>query len=168
MAAAPSPGPHGQANVYNPPRPVEVYRLDDALNDKIPEEVREQFQRDEAGHVLFFTQPPLDRPHRGVSSESAGLGHSVRYLADRSREIQDRRSKRKARDELRQAEEKKRQEIAKLATEGETKEIIDQACDVLASWVKSMNKETENIMQVYDGWSCRDEDIDKVSQTIAG
>ncbi|KAF3059561.1 Chromatin structure-remodeling complex subunit RSC1 [Daldinia childiae] len=168
MAAAPSPGPHGQANVYNPPRPVEVYRLDDALNNKIPEEVREQFQRDEAGHVLFFTQPPLDRPHRGVSSESAGLGHSVRYLADRAREVEDRRAKRKARDELRQAEEKKRQETAKLAAEEESQEIMSQARDALANWVGSMNKETEKLMRVYDGWSSRDEEIDKVAGTTVG
>lgn len=165
MAAAPSPGVHVQANAYNPPRPVEVYHLDDALNAKIPQEVREQFQRDEAGRVLFFTQPPLDRPHRGLSSESASLGHSVRYLADRAREREDRRAKRKARDELRQEEERKRQEQEKLAAELDQKQLIDLAGDMFKGWVDSMKKENESLEKAYDGWSCRDKDIDNASKS---
>ncbi|KAL7619975.1 hypothetical protein AAE478_010523 [Parahypoxylon ruwenzoriense] len=162
IAAAPSPVVHAQVNAYNPPRPVEVYHLDDALNAKIPQEIREQFQRDEAGRVLFFTQPPLDRPHRGLSSESADLGHSARYLADRARETEDRRAKRKARDELRQEEEKKRQEMEKLAVGEEDKELIDLAGDMFRGWVDSLNEENRKLKAVYDGWSVRDEDIDAV------
>ncbi|KAI1454643.1 hypothetical protein F4805DRAFT_438903 [Annulohypoxylon moriforme] len=167
MAATPGPSGHAQANAYNPPRPVEVYHLDDALNDKIPAEVREQFLHDEAGRVLFFTQPPLDRPHRGLSAESATLGHSVRYLADRAREIEDRRAKRKARDELRQAEENKRQEMEKLAAEEERKRMIDVASDVFVGWLNDMNKGNEILKAAYDGWSCRDKDIDAVAKTSA-
>ncbi|XXH01173.1 ubiquitin-specific protease otu1 [Hypoxylon texense] len=166
MAAAPSPGAHVQANAYNPPRPVEVYHLDDALNAKIPEEVRAQFQHDEAGRVLFFTQPPLDRPHRGLSAESAGLGHSVRYLADRAREVEDRRAKRKARDELRQEEEKKRREREKQLAEMDQKQLVDLASDMFKDWVDSMKRENEKLKSVYDGWSCRDEDIDQVAQSM--
>ncbi|KAI1412676.1 hypothetical protein F5Y13DRAFT_41368 [Hypoxylon sp. FL1857] len=167
MAAAPSPGPHGQANAYNPPRPVEVYHLDDALNAKIPQEVREQFQQDEAGRVLFFTQPPLDRPHRGLSNESATLGHSVRYLADRAREIEDRRAKRKARDELRQEEEKKRQESEKLEAEKERQELVNLAGNMFAGWVETMNRENETLKQTYDGWSTKDKDIDAVAKKVS-
>ncbi|KAI0106317.1 hypothetical protein F4776DRAFT_657721 [Hypoxylon sp. NC0597] len=166
MTAAPSPGPHGQANAYNPPRPVEVYHLDDALNAKIPREVREQFQHDEAGRVLFFTQPPLDRPHRGLSNESATLGHSVRYLADRAREVEDRRAKRKARDELRQAEEKKKQESEKLAAEKEREELVNLAGNMFAGWVESMNRENEALKKAYDGWSTKDKDIDTVAKSV--
>ncbi|KAI0879833.1 uncharacterized protein GGS22DRAFT_176643 [Annulohypoxylon maeteangense] len=167
MAATPGPSGHAQPNAYNPPRPVEVYHLDDALNDKIPTEVREQFQRDEAGRVLFFTQPPLDRPHRGLSAESATLGHSVRYLADRAREVEDRRAKRKARDELRQQEEKKRQEMEMLATEKERNQMIDVASDMFVGWINDMNKGNEILKAAYDGWSCRDKDIDAVAKTSA-
>ncbi|KAI1207760.1 uncharacterized protein F4807DRAFT_433260 [Annulohypoxylon truncatum] len=167
MAATPGPSGHAQANAYNPPRPVEVYHLDDALNDKIPAEVREQFQRDEAGRVLFFTQPPLDRPHRGLSAESATLGHSVRYLADRAREVEDRRAKRKARDELRKEEEMKRQEMEKAAAEKERLQMIDIASDMFVGWVNDMNKGNEMLKAAYDGWSCRDKDIDAVAKTSA-
>ncbi|KAI2471168.1 hypothetical protein F4781DRAFT_388222 [Annulohypoxylon bovei var. microspora] len=167
MAPTPGPSGHAQANAYNPPRPVEVYHLDDALNDKIPQDVREQFQRDEAGRVLFFTQPPLDRPHRGLSAESATLGHSVRYLADRAREVEDRRAKRKARDELRQEEEKKRQELEKAAAEKERKELIDATSDMFVGWVNDMNKGNEMLKKAYDGWSCRDKEIDTVAKSKA-
>ncbi|XDG04907.1 hypothetical protein ABKA04_004522 [Annulohypoxylon sp. FPYF3050] len=164
MAATPGPVAHAQANAYNPPRPVEVYHLDDALNDKIPADIREQFQRDEAGRVLFFTQPPLDRPHRGLSAESATLGHSVRYLADRAREIEDRRAKRKARDELRKEEEKKRQEMERLAAEEEEKKMIDTASDVFLAWIHTMHEGNKVLQATYDGWSCRDKDIDAVAK----
>ncbi|KAI0165059.1 hypothetical protein GGR52DRAFT_585020 [Hypoxylon sp. FL1284] len=166
MPAAPSPGAHAQANAYNPPRPVEVYHLDDAMNAKVPPEVRSQFQRDEAGRILFFTQPPLDRPHRGLSAESANLGHSVRYLADRARETEDRRAKRKARDELRQAEEKKRQDGEKEAAQRDQEQLIDLAGDMFKGWIDSLKNETQKSESAYDGWSCRDEDIDKVAQSV--
>ncbi|KAI1371897.1 hypothetical protein F4677DRAFT_433965 [Hypoxylon crocopeplum] len=166
MAAAPSPGAHPQANAYNPPRPVEVYHLDGALDAAISQEVREQFQRDEAGHVLFFTQPPLDRQHRGLSNESASLGHSVRYLADRAREMQDRRAKRRARDELRQEEEQKRQKTEKLAAERGKDELVDLAGNLLMGLVDSIKMRTDEVNTFYDGWSCRDKDIDAAAAAI--
>ncbi|KAI0005206.1 hypothetical protein F4779DRAFT_598546 [Xylariaceae sp. FL0662B] len=162
VAPLPSPGVHAQTNTYHPPRPVEVYTLDDATNARIPDEVREQFQRDESGRVLFFTQPPLDRPHRGVSNESSGLGHSVRYLAERAREVEDRRAKRKARDELRREEERKRLEMEELATEQKKQEVVDLASDMFKGWVQSINKENEILKAAYDGWSVRDKDIDAI------
>lgn len=158
----PSPSLHGQPNAYNPPRPVEVYQLDDAVNARIPPEVRAQFQCDDAGHILFFTQPPLDRAHRGISNESAGLGHSTRYLADRAREVEDRRAKRKARDELRKEEETKRKAAEAEAAERDKKELIGLAGDMFAGWVKSLNRENEALKGAYDGWSVNDEDIDAV------
>ncbi|KAH9904583.1 hypothetical protein F4778DRAFT_770478 [Xylariomycetidae sp. FL2044] len=164
IAPMPSPGVHQQANVWNPPRPVEVYQLDDAMNAKIPEHVREQFQRDESGRVLFFTQPPLDRAHPGLANESASLGHSVRYLADRAREVSDRRAKRKARDELRKEEEKKHRESEEEAAKREKLMMIDLAGDMFASWVDSMKKENDLVKQAYDGWSVRDDEIDRVSR----
>jgi chromatin structure-remodeling complex subunit RSC1/2 len=163
MPAAPAPGMHPQPNTHNPPRPVEVYTLDDALNESIPAEIREQFQRDEQGRVLFFTQPPLDRAHRGLSSESAGLGHSVRYLADRAWDIEDRRAKRRARDELRKEEERKRHQLDENEAKALRAELMDAASDVILAWVDSMNKENEVLKKQYDGWSVRDEDINRLA-----
>jgi chromatin structure-remodeling complex subunit RSC1/2 len=135
------------------------------MNERIPLETREQFQRDEMGRVLFFTQPPLDREHRGVSNESAGLGHSVRYLADRAREIDDRRAKRKARDELRKEEERKKLEIDEEAQEKAKKELLNAAGDVLINWVAKMNRDNEVLLKQYEGWSTKDAEIDKYTSS---
>ncbi|KAI1501542.1 hypothetical protein F5X99DRAFT_382256 [Biscogniauxia marginata] len=162
IAPVPGPAAHPQVNAYNPPRPVEVYMLHEAMNSAIPEETRAQFLRDESDTVLFFTQPPLVRPHPGVSNECAGLGHSVRYLADRAREVEDRRAKRKARDELRKQDEKKRLETEEAAAEKQKEELIDRAAAIFTSWVKDMQAENEVLDASYGGWSVRDEDIDAV------
>ncbi|RWA07100.1 hypothetical protein EKO27_g7998 [Xylaria grammica] len=162
VAPVPSPSAHVQANTYNPPRPIEVYKLDDATNATIPADVREQFLRDEAGNVLFFTQPPLERAHRGVSKEYADLGHSVRYLADRAREVQDRRAKRKARDEMRKEEEKKRLALEQEEAQAAKQEQVDSAAKVLLGWAQSIQDEADALKTHYDGWSVKDNDIDAV------
>ena len=67
----------------NPPRPIEVYRLPDSANAAIPPDIREQFQRDDEGHVLFFTTPPVDvLPPVG---EGSAIGHTAKYLASKLR-----------------------------------------------------------------------------------
>ncbi|KAI1332237.1 hypothetical protein F5Y16DRAFT_357251 [Xylariaceae sp. FL0255] len=148
-----SPNPYSQPNAYNPPRPVEVYKLDEATNTGIPEDIREQFLQDETGHVLFFTHPPLDRPHRGISQTSANLGHSVRYLADRAREVEDRRAKRKARDSMVHEEERKRlaleQEEMRKTRQGQ----IDGTAKLLLGWSQSIQDEAELLKASYSGWT---------------
>jgi chromatin structure-remodeling complex subunit RSC1/2 len=166
ITTVPSPGGHLQANTYNPPRPIEVYKLDDATNDSIPADVREQFVRDESGHVLFFTQPPLDRAHRGVSMESADLGHSARYLADRARGIQERRAKRKARDEMRKAEEMKRSTAEQEVMHMENQQQVDSAAKILLSWAQSIQDEANILRSSYGGWSVKDKDIDAVRDSL--
>lgn len=162
MAPVPSPVGHAQVNAYNPPRPVEVYQLGEATNKSIPPSVREQFLRDDAGNVLFFTQPPLDRAHRGVSKESADLGHSVRYLADRAREVQDRRAKRKARDELRKEEVAKRLALEEEAAQLEKEGQLDSAAKILLGWAEGILDQADILKASYDGWSVNNEDIDAV------
>lgn len=94
--------PAASSNTYNPPRPVEVYHLSDTVNNAIPQDIREQFQRDEFGHVLFFTAPPLDVSR--IPEPVAKLGHSVKYLAKKARNKAELERKRKERDELRASE----------------------------------------------------------------
>ncbi|KAI9827159.1 MAG: hypothetical protein M1832_005295 [Thelocarpon impressellum] len=89
--------PRGTGNTYVPPKPVEVYQLNDAANVSIPPEVRQRFQRDEQGRLLFFTAPPLDN-----SKEAGGLGHSVRYLGEKARRKDMLAAKRKAVQEARE------------------------------------------------------------------
>lgn len=112
------PHANANANMYNPPRPVEVYHLRDDIDAAIPAEVREQYQTDDKGHVLFFTAPPLNRPHHGVAEEHATLGHSVRYLSEIHKHRAERERKRKERDE---ALERERAETA-----GREKEMREQ------------------------------------------
>lgn len=70
----------GSNNAYNPPKAIEIYHLPEAANAAIPYDIRSQFHRDDQGHILFFTTPPLD-----VAPPENGLGHSISYLADKSR-----------------------------------------------------------------------------------
>ncbi|KAL8742403.1 MAG: hypothetical protein Q9190_005099 [Brigantiaea leucoxantha] len=78
----------------NSVRPYEVYRLSEQANAQIPSEIRQQFQQDEQGNVLFFTAPPLDvlRP----DGEGSAVGHTVKYLAEKLRRKIALEEKRKA------------------------------------------------------------------------
>ncbi|KAJ8109879.1 hypothetical protein OPT61_g7129 [Boeremia exigua] len=86
--AQPPPG-------YKAPPPVEVYILNDHANASIPQDIREQFQRDEKGRVLFFTAPPLN-VSQPLTKNGRALGHSAAYLAARARREKARAEKRKA------------------------------------------------------------------------
>ncbi|KAK5126249.1 hypothetical protein LTR85_010484 [Meristemomyces frigidus] len=87
---------------YRDPPPIEVYILPDQANLSIPTEVREQYQRDELGRVLFFTAPP-------VATETANIaagGHSIRYLAEKARRKETLEKKRKQRELDKQMEDR--------------------------------------------------------------
>ncbi|KAJ4359425.1 hypothetical protein N0V95_002172 [Ascochyta clinopodiicola] len=80
---------------YKAPPPVEVYILNDHANASIPEDIREQFQRDEKGRVLFFTAPPLNIS-QPLTKDGTVLGHSAAYLAARVGREKAKAEKRKA------------------------------------------------------------------------
>lgn len=97
------PAPHTRTgSSYRDPPPIEVYTLPDQANLSIPAEIRERYQRDELGRVLFFTAPPVipDQVEEGVR------GHSVRYLAAKARKGEMQAQKRKQVQLQRQAEER--------------------------------------------------------------
>ena len=77
----------------NAQRPVEVYHLSDSANLTIPDDIREQFQQDDQGRLLFFTTPPLDVLPPTKKGEA--LGHSARYLAAKLRREDEMKEKRK-------------------------------------------------------------------------
>jgi chromatin structure-remodeling complex subunit RSC1/2 len=159
MAPAPAPSmaalPHGTpqgAHVYNVPRAPEVYTLADNVDATIPPEVREQFQRDEDGRVLFFTAPPLVRPDNRVAEQHAGLGHSVRHLATIKQLREERARKRKERDEAlaREQEDSKRQAAAqeedarrRAEAEAERSRQAELLEKVLLGWAADMDRGTE-------------------------
>lgn len=116
----PTPSSIGGANMYNPPRPPEVYTLLDAVNEVISPTLRQKFQQDENGRVLFFTAPPLDHKAGGLSQSSAGLGHSAKYLAGRNEWLAEREKKRKEREAAHVEEARKRSSpTPKVRPEGE-------------------------------------------------
>jgi chromatin structure-remodeling complex subunit RSC1/2 len=80
---------------YKAPQPVEVYVMADHANASIPLEIREQFQRDEKGRVLFFTAPPLN-VEEPLTKDGRALGHSARYLAAKLKKDAMKAAKRKA------------------------------------------------------------------------
>ena len=97
----PAPGGYQQPYIQQPPsgykapQPVEVYVLNDHANASIPQDIREQFQRDEKGRVLFFTAPPLN-VEPPLTKDGHALGHSARYLAARAKKDALRAEKRRA------------------------------------------------------------------------
>ena len=87
---------------YNPnaPRPIEVFHLSDSANTSIPASIREKFQHDNQGHVLFFSTPPLNTMTTTPGEEAEKLSHSTRYMEvreERRRLVEER--KRKKHDE---------------------------------------------------------------------
>lgn len=86
---------HNGRPSYRDPAPIEVYTLPDSANASIPPEIRNQFQRDDQGRVLFFTTPPVQLA-TAPNDSTAQLGHSLAYLAEKSRREEETSKKRKA------------------------------------------------------------------------
>ena len=63
----------GAMGVPQPPRPVEVYHLTESVQAAIPGDIRQQFQQDDEGRILFFTAPPID-PLNPILNGSGGGG----------------------------------------------------------------------------------------------
>ena len=80
MAAAPAALGASGYNTGNL-RGVETYVLSDTANAAIPSDIRQQFQTDEQGRVLFWTTPPIDRLPRVQPETGTPLMHSAAYLA---------------------------------------------------------------------------------------
>ena len=90
------PGRYAPSQPGAYPRPSEVYRLPENANQLIPPEIRDQFQQDEHGHVLFFTTPPVDT--LPLVKPGSAIGHTARYLAAKHRDKLALSERRKAAD----------------------------------------------------------------------
>jgi chromatin structure-remodeling complex subunit RSC1/2 len=147
---APTPSntalPHANANatMHAAPR-YDSWILYDDVDASIPREVRDQFQTDDKGHVLFFTAPPQSRPNHGVAEENATLGHSVRYLSGIAQHRAERERKRKERDEaLRQ------QEADRATRDRELREAAERQMGAavgrhIGDWILGMQHENEEM-----------------------
>lgn len=139
------PHANANANMYNPPRPVEVYHLHDDIDAAIPTEIRDQYQTDDKGHVLFFTAPPLNRPYRGVAEEHATLGHSVRYLSDIHKHRAERERKRKERDDALERERSETAARAKEMREKQDREMGAVAGQMLGDYLLGLQRGNEKM-----------------------
>jgi chromatin structure-remodeling complex subunit RSC1/2 len=81
----------GGQGIYKAPNPHEVFHLPDAANAAIPADIREQFQTDAQGRVLFFAAPPIPDTESGKTK----LAHTPKYLAWKAKQMQDKLAKRK-------------------------------------------------------------------------
>lgn len=138
---APAPSNPMNANMYNPPRPPEVYTLPEAVNEAMPPALRQKFQRDENGRVLFFTAPPLDRMHQGSAENNSGLGHSAKYLAGRNEWLVERDRKRKDRIDKELTEARKRSSIQGPIPSPEHSSMSLDA-EVIEKYFASLNNDT--------------------------
>jgi chromatin structure-remodeling complex subunit RSC1/2 len=138
------------ANAYNPPRSVEVYHLSDIANASIPQDIREQFHRDEHDRILFFTAPPLDVP-RPVLGGRLG-GHSLKYLAKKARDEEALAQKQRERDERLESEmreKRKREAEDEERRREEVKRLKSRAIEVL---IGKVERGTEEIYEeLYNG-----------------
>lgn len=128
--------------VYNPnaPRPVEVFHLGDAANSAIPATVREQFQRDEYGRVLFFSSPPLDM----VPPASKRVCHSLKYLAareERRKLIVERKRKAAAVREQREEEARRRRAEENIVLASKVEDLTEKALSLLSTQISASTDE---------------------------
>lgn len=137
---------------YKAPQPVEVYVLNDHANSSIPQDIREQFQRDEKGRVLFFTAPPLNLEN-SLGKDGIRLGHSARYLAARAKKDAMREAKRKSEEvtiEERELAAKKckvdEEEKFKAAVQNLGRQAIRALEDQLAATTKAVFVKNEKRM----------------------
>lgn len=145
---------NSQSNMYNPPRPPEVYTVTEAVNEAFANDIRSQFQCDDAGRVLFFTSAPLDRAHGGLSSESAAVTHSAKYLAGREEWLAERARKRKLRDEsVFNARNKRSPSHGKDAVTDEM--VTAEAQKAMEKWFKGFDEDTARWTETagLQGWN---------------
>jgi chromatin structure-remodeling complex subunit RSC1/2 len=142
---------------------VECFVLNDHANFSIPQDIREQFQRDEKGRVLFFTAPPLN-VEQPLSKDGRTLGHSARYLAAKAKKEAAKALKRKA-DEAGAPEREESVKRAKVEEEQKFKQAVQDLNtkalkaleDQLAAATKSEleasfnGKTEEGVRMVLDG-----------------
>ncbi|KAJ5469461.1 hypothetical protein N7539_009079 [Penicillium diatomitis] len=142
--AQPTPAPSvapPPVQAFNPnaPRPVEVYQLNEAANNAIPPEIRNQFHTDEQGHVLFFSSAPLDP----VPAAPTKLSHSLKYLATKEeRREKVAEYKRKFLEQQAQKEETaKRQRLTKEDMDSLVDEFMPKALEQLIEQMEAGTKE---------------------------
>ena len=120
-------------------RAQSIFHLPDNANQAIPEEIRNEFQQDAQGHVLWWDAPPVDTLPP-VKPKSA-IAHTAKYLGDKIRAKRIATEKRKA-EGLPIEEEDQHKRPAKLAKqnpdEGFERQIKELRVKALWKWNDQM------------------------------
>ncbi|KAG9527593.1 Bromodomain-containing protein, partial [Aureobasidium melanogenum] len=112
-AIPPAPSASQSRLSYRDPVPIEVWTLPDTANASIPPEIRDMYQTDDQGRILFFSAPPVQLAEE-ANDPNKNLGHSLHYMAEKSRRTQEIVARRKAYEEgkaARAAQKKRQREI---------------------------------------------------------
>lgn len=149
---------------YKAPQPVEVWHLSDAANATIPPDLREQFERDEYGRVLFFTVPPVDTSRDWGAPQ---IAHSARYLAAKLKREETTAGKRKA-DEQPHAQKTGSEKRGKSQDEQRLSRavVLDHARQSLGDWQTRMAASTKADFQALYGeeWQrCMQSELDRLA-----
>ena len=129
-------------------------------NQLIPEEIRDRFQQDEHGHVLFFTAPPVDT--LPPVKPGSAIGHTASYLAAKHRDKLAAKEKRKASGLPEEEEEDSvlttttRSVVAKKLKQEQPsvdngislqQKIVETRDQALQLWIQQMQNGTDRIYQ---------------------
>ena len=129
-------------------RPAEVYHLSDSANAAIPADIREQFQQDEQGRVLFFTKPPLDVLPPGDGPPI----HSLKYVAAKLRRTVELKRKREAEEEhAKHVDEAERKRIKDEQVAEVTENLRNLEERAVMALVKQMDEGTDAIYRAEYG-----------------
>jgi len=134
----------------NSQRQTEVWHLPENANLAIPEEIRNQFQQDAQGHVLFWTAPPGDT--MAPVKPGSAIGHTARYLADKIRAKRAAQLKRKAEGLLEGEEEQSypvAKKIQKATGDVDPQQIEDLKVKALQKWTEQMQAGTNIYKKLY-------------------
>lgn len=112
------------------------------LDAQIPPEVRDRYQTDADGRVLFFTAPPLPR-----ANPRAALGHSVAYLSGLAEHKAERQRKRTERDEQLARDREEQAAREKTVREQREVELGALAGNMLGNWILKAQRDTELLEQ---------------------
>ncbi|KAL6721153.1 hypothetical protein ACLMJK_000253 [Lecanora helva] len=128
-------------------RQTEVWHLPENANLAIPEEIRNQFQQDAQGHVLFWTAPPVET--MAPVKPGSAIGHTARYLADKIRTKKASQEKRKAQglpeNDGNQSQRASKKLFSTVTDEINSQQIEDLKIKALERWAEHMQTGTDNI-----------------------
>ncbi|KAI9656716.1 MAG: hypothetical protein M1829_000375 [Trizodia sp. TS-e1964] len=148
------------ANPYIPPRQTEVFRLPDVANSAIPIDIRERFQRDDLGHVLFFTSPPLDVLPTVRQGQAAKLGATLaearKARLQRLGKLEARNLKRNSPKDDKEAKSRKKLVIDKFplaeANEKPHDNLQEMALRMFGEYINSGNEVHFKALYGLEGW----------------